>query len=296
MKLYFYSSRRACLGVNGAYFGCTDEFPRYAELPLSDAPFALFQPEGAQPLGIFLDHRLRKAAPEGFEVYRLHNAVAVYAKRFPPLDFSLRTLSQTRLNGALVTLFRQGGYMLSVDSPEGGFLCALPDFASPPTVETHEGLYLVSDGKTLVAYTPTGERVLQAETNGYRTAGNVLYADVLPRSAVYAAIKRAWTIDERGVRQTENTPVIRSTASFERFPACTFLEEMLHGGDYAARLIEPLRERREELRAFLGDFERVYPANDPLSAYVIRNRGAGVFDVKRVCVKLQDGKIEDINH
>lgn len=294
MKIYFYSSRRACLSVNGGYFGVTDGFPRYAELPLSDAPYALFQPESAQPLGLFLDRRLRVSAPDGFEVYHLPHAVAVYAKRFPPLDHALRICSQTRLDGALVTLFRQGNYHLSVDSPEGGFLVELPEFNTPPTVEKQNGLYILSDDKTLVAYTPTGERALSVRVNGYRIDGNTLYADVRPRSAVYSAIKCAWTVDERGVSQTERTPVIRERSCVDDLPAYAFFEEVLHGGNYAERLGEELYERRERLPAFLGVFERVYPTDDPFCAYLVRKKREGVFAVERASVSVRNGKIDDI--
>ena len=93
MKIYFLSSRPCALTLNDAYFGLTDRFERFAELSLKDGIFVRFTPENAQPIGFFLNENIRFSPPVGCEVYLLTNAIAIYARDFPPTDFSLKLLN-----------------------------------------------------------------------------------------------------------------------------------------------------------------------------------------------------------
>jgi hypothetical protein len=55
-------------------------------------------------------------------------------------------------------------------------------------------------------------------------------------------------------------------------------------------------EKSEQIRAFLGTFERVHPTDDPLCAYLVRKTNEGVFAVENVYVRLENGKICDIRY
>ena len=98
MKIYFLSSRPCALTVGGAYFGVTDTFERFAELSLKDNLYAQFSPQGALPIGVFLTEKLRTEPPENCEVYLLKDGAAIYAKDFPPADFTSNTAVRDRGN------------------------------------------------------------------------------------------------------------------------------------------------------------------------------------------------------
>ena len=125
MKVYFLSSTPCALTLNGAYFGITDGFERFAEVALQDNIYAQFSPQNALPIGCFLNEQLRFAPPNGFDVYLLPDGLALYAREFPPNDFTLKTIAQKRENDTLVTLFQQGKVQLSIESEKGFFLCPL---------------------------------------------------------------------------------------------------------------------------------------------------------------------------
>ena len=113
MKIYFLSSRPCALHVGGAYFGITDRFERFADICLADRLPILFTPENALPISFFLTENIRFQAPDGVEVYLLHNAIALYARDFPPRDFVLRPCSQARHGDLLVSVFIQGNVQVS---------------------------------------------------------------------------------------------------------------------------------------------------------------------------------------
>ena len=92
MKIYFLSSRPCALMLGGVYFGMTDSFERFAEIEPKDNVFAEFIPEGALPVGFFITEKLRFSPPQGCEIYILRDGVAVYARDFPPSDFSFFSL------------------------------------------------------------------------------------------------------------------------------------------------------------------------------------------------------------
>ena len=78
MKVYFLSSKPCILTLNGAYFGLTDTFERYAEISPKDNLFAEFTPESGQPIRFFLNENIRLNPPDRCEIYLLKDALAVW--------------------------------------------------------------------------------------------------------------------------------------------------------------------------------------------------------------------------
>ena len=150
MKIYFLSSRPCALTLNGVFFGITDRFERSTEVCPSDKIYAQFSPEGALPIGFFITETLFHTPPDGCEVYLLRDGIAVYAKDFPPVDFTLRPVAQTREGESLATVFWQGNLQLSVESPTEFFTATLPhDFASCKII--FHGEYILLEGKEMLA-------------------------------------------------------------------------------------------------------------------------------------------------
>ena len=104
MKVYFLSSRPCALTLNGAYFGTTDLFERFAEISLKEGIFVCFTPENAQPVSFFLTENIRFQPPKNCQVYLLGDAIALYAYHFPPTDFALRAVAQKEENAQIYAL------------------------------------------------------------------------------------------------------------------------------------------------------------------------------------------------
>ena len=140
MKIYFLSSMPCALSINETFFGTTDDFERFAELALRDNLFIRFAPENALPITFFLTEQIRFSAPKGCEVYLLRDSIAIYARDFPPSDFTLRPVAQKRVDDCLVSVFRQGEVQLSVQNATNYYTAPLsPDFAECE-MQMHENL------------------------------------------------------------------------------------------------------------------------------------------------------------
>ena len=163
MKIYFLSSAPCMLTLNGAFIGVTDKFERFADICLTDSIFVKFTPEGRLPVGFFLTEDVLSTPPIGCEVYLLRDGVAIYARDFPPADFTLRPIAQQRFGDTLVTIFQQGELQVTIQSPTAFYTDTLPPVFSNCKLSTHAGLYFIEGERHLAVYTPTGKCVLLEE-------------------------------------------------------------------------------------------------------------------------------------
>lgn len=298
MKIYFLSSVPCALTLGGVYYGVTDGFERFAEVNPKDRVFAQFIPESALPVGFFLSERLRSSPPDGCEVYLLKDGVAVYAKDFPPADFSLRIVAQQRFGENLVTVFRQGPLQLSLETSEGLFLSTLPPaFADSCRLSYESGLFFLEGKNALAVYTRKGVCALNEKTRSYRVRNDTLYAELPLSDSLGRYAECEWALTEEGcfrtafrVRQRENGA---KDGAKELLPYA-FFESVLIGADYAEMLDETLREKAEYIKAFLGDFCGVIPTDDPAVCGLIRKKKERLFEVFYASAEVKDGKIVDV--
>ena len=163
--MYFLSSQPCELTLNGVFFGITDAFERFAELSLSDHIFAKFTPQGAMPIGLFLDEQLLVSPPDGFEVYLLKNGVALYAKDFPPTDLTLQPIAQARFGNNLITVFRQGVVHVSLETSEGFFISTLPHSFTSCTLSLYADIFFIDEnGCTQTKFALRQSRTFDGDT------------------------------------------------------------------------------------------------------------------------------------
>ena len=303
MKIYFLSSQPCALMVNGAYFGRTDRFERFAELALRDGVYLNFMPENAQPLGFFLTEQIRFQPPDGVEVYLLQDGVAVYARDFPPNDFLLKTIAQARFDNLLCTLFVQGTPQISVQSPDGFFNAPLPHaFKENACISMHADLLFIHTNTHLAVYTRKAERLFFEEIHSFEVKENQLVA-TLPLSDLFArtaecvynlsptsCARVSFTLRQNRTLQGETDE--RKIA--EELLAYAFFESVLIGGDYTAFLSDELLSKAENLREFLGDFISVTLTGNPNVCGLIKQKAERLFEVHYVTVEQKKGKITDI--
>lgn len=296
MKIYFLSSVPCALTLNGAYFGLTDRFERFAEIDLRDRVFVQFTPEGAQPIGFFLTENLRFSPPPDCEVYLLKDGIAVYARDFTPTDLTLRPIAQKREGNCLVTVYAQGRVQMTVNTADGFFNATLPPAFSNCEIFFHAGLILLRSPDALAVYSKTAELLLHEKATDFQVDGEILRARLPLFDSLGQFADCTWELSDTGCKQTEFT--LRapkdSPAAIEELLPYAFFESALIGGNFKAFLCEELLPEAEKLRAFLGDFVAVTLTHEPLCCGLVRKKAERLFSVSYFSVEIEDGKITDV--
>ncbi|MBQ8657742.1 MAG: hypothetical protein IJ506_01265 [Clostridia bacterium] len=298
MKIYFLSSRPCALTLNGAYFGLTSTFEKFAEVSPKDGIFAEFIPEGASPIRFFITENLRFTPPEGCEVYLLKDGVAVFARDFPPNDFSLQPLLQKKFDSCLATLFKQGRIQLSLENSGELFVATLPPSFAPVDLKEENGYILVDGEKEIALYSPRAELLLHEKALSYTFENGELRA-VLPLSdRLKRTAECVWTLSETGVARASFTLRQEGAENAERLREellpYAFFESVLIGAEVTQMLSEELAEKADSLREFLGDFIGVTLTNDPRELGLVYKKAERLFELKYFRVTVENGKIADV--
>ena len=302
MKMYFLSAQPAQLTVNGCYFGVTDTFERSAELSLKERNYVLFQPQGAGAIGFFLEENIRFSPPRGCAVYLLRDGIAVYARDFPPTDFSLRVFAQLRDRQTLVTLYQQGTVQLSVQSEFGFFIATLPYAFANSSLEIVHSLVFVKAQGYLAIVNFKGEillieRILEYAIDGQELRVRMPLFDGLGRTAECRFLFKEQCLERTAYTLTQTHTVTGETdkelVQNELLPFA-FFESVRIGAEYAHFLSDALQEKAQSLKTFLGEFTAVSITHDPCTCGLVRQKASDLFELAYYTVEIADGKIVDI--
>ena len=302
MKVYFLSSQPCALTLNSAYFGITDKFERFADVPLNDNVYAQFSPQNALPIGCFLTQQLRFSPPDGFEVYLLPDGLLLYARDFPPRDFVLKTLAQEKSENAVVTLFQQGELQLSIQYERELSICHLPNEFANAKIRFFGGLIGLETERKLALYTRAGENVFCEDVLAYSVEENILNATIPLSDSLGRIAQCRYLLTENACRREEIT-LLQACAEDgnatqreieQSLLPFAFFESVLLGLDYTSFLSEELLKNAETLRAFLGEFVAVTPTKSPAVCGLVVRKGERLYEVKQYETVIKDGKIVDI--
>ena len=297
MKVYFLSSMPCALSINETFFGTTDDFERFANLALRDNLFIRFAPENALPITFFLTEQIRFSAPKGCEVYLLRDSIAIYARDFPPSDFTLRPVAQKRVDDCLVSVFRQGEVQLSVQNATNYYTAPLsPDFAECE-MQMHQNLIFLKSPKRLAIFTRQAERVFYETVQAFEINGDTFTAllplyDSLGRKAECTYTIENETLSRQGVTLIQERFFTQDKRA-ELLPYA-FFESVLLGVDYTEFLSDELLEKANALREFLGEYTSVVITESPFVCGLVRKKGERIYEVDYYTVQVLDGKIVDI--
>ena len=302
MKIYFLSSQPCQLTLNGVFFGITDRFERFAEIDLADRVFAEFKPENALPISFFITEELLQKPPTSCEVYILREGVAVFAQDFPPTDFTLCPIAQERFGQNLVTVFRQGGVQVSIETEFGFFIASLPPSFSVCKLSTHADLFFLEGQNHLAIYTKKGECVFLEQILHFSADEKELNATMPLSDALGRVVECRFLLYENGCERTSFT--IRQARAFDGDTAqekiadellpFAFFESVLIGADFRALLSDELVNKADALRSFLGSFVAVTLTKEPNTCGLIRKRAERLFEVDYFTVETKNGRIIDV--
>ncbi|MBQ7924190.1 MAG: hypothetical protein IJ329_02670 [Clostridia bacterium] len=302
MKVYFLSSTPCALSLNGAYFGLVDGFERFAEVSLNDGVFAQFFPQNGLPIGCFLTQELRFTPPEGFEIYLLPDGIAVYARDFPPHDFTLQTIDQKRSDDTLVTLFCQGELQLSIESGTTFSVARLPRAFANANIRFYGNFIALETDTKLALYTKSGKCVFCENVLSHAVENDELNAVVLLSDSLGRIAECRYALKENECERTaitlkqaraENGETDEQKIAESLLPFA-FFESVLLGADYTAMLSNALAEKADAIRSFLGEFVAVVPTRSANICGLVKKKKERLFEVTHYTVEIQDGKIADI--
>ena len=295
MKIYFLSSTPCALSFNGAYFGITDRFERFAEVSLQDRLFVRFTPENALPIGFFLTENIRFTPPNGCDVYLLPDGIAIYAHDFPPVDFSIKVVSQERFNDVLVTVYKQGALQLSIESKQGFFTTTLPNCFSDCELSYHADLIFLKSKNHLGVYALNAKCVLFEEVLDVSVSETELNATLPLSDSLKRSAKCTWSLSPDGCSRTQFTILDPSNCSSqEELLPFDFFESVLIGANFKELLSDALQPNADKIRAFLGDFEAVTLTKDINTCGLVKKKAERLYEVQYYTVECKDGKITDI--
>lgn len=301
MKMYFLSCQPCILTVNGTYFGVCDAFERSANVALEDRLFLQFTPENARPVAFFLTPEIRFSPPDGVCVYLLKEGIALYIPAFAPLDNALRPVRQTKTDGGVATLFFQGELHLSLQTNEGLFVTTLPPSFADCKITYTDDVFLLQTQTAVAVYSKRAERLLTENASQCQAKNGKLYLETplcerLGRTAICVYdLQNGCTRESYTLRQTRTESGENDTEKLrEELLAYAFFESVLIGAEYAEFLSDELRERKEDVRAFLGDFLSVTRTNEANECGLVKEKQPRLFQVDYFKVRIENGKICDI--
>lgn len=296
MKIYFLSSLPATLTLNEAYFGFTDTFERFAEISLKDNIFVRFTPQNALPISFFLTEDIRFTPPNGVEVYLLRDGIALYARDFPPSDFTLRPIAQVRAGNLLATLVMQGRLQLIMQSPDGFFVATLPPAFEKSTLSFHGDFLFVETQNRLAIFNARGEKVFMENILSYEERDGELNA-LLPLSDRFQrTAKCSYLLSGTTCTRTQFTiqQAQLSEHTVDELIPYAFFESVLIGANFEHLLCDELASKKDKLVQFLGKFESVILTEEPNTCGLIRKKDERLFETAYFTVTLENGKIADI--
>lgn len=304
MRVYFLSYRPAALKLNGLYVGTIDGFERHVELDPADKILAEIVPgDNLAPVNFFLDEKFFIAPPAFADVYLLEGDALIYIREYANKDVTLGVIFQTRFNGNLITIFKQGAIYLSAEGAEY-LLKRLPDSfervrAEQKTIAGREVLALYG-GEQLLIISENGKiaflnHVLKAEF------GEILRVSVNFETCTAAHAECEFFYDGEKLslahsKTMETRPPEREILHF------AFFESVLTCGDFEKYLDRSLLPKAGALKGYLGEFvsvvvppEKFFAEHgDIAAAGLVFPRSENLYEVKFFAVEYSGDKISNI--
>lgn len=294
MRIYFLSSKPCALKVGGVFFGAVDSFERFADVNLSDKLFIEFIPENGLPLSFFLTETIRFQPPQGCEVYLLRDSIALYARDFPPADFSLRPIAQISEENCLATVFCQGEVHLSIQTEKNFFTSTLPPSFRECTLFFACDLLFIKSPTQLAVYTKTGKRVFLEKVLSHSVENNVLQARLPLEESLGRVADCAYELSADDCKRSACTLSQVRTEKLDDLLPLAFFESVLIGANYEEFLCDELVPEKEKIGAFLGDFVAVCPTEQENCFALLRQKQERLFEAAYYTVSIKNGKITDI--
>lgn len=270
MIYYFLSNVPATVKAGGIFKGLAYTEPLKLDLSFP-SPFIEVCPEkngyGA-PLGFIAGQSFLSDPPERVSVTDLKGGYALCFD-FTRTEKAFKSIAVYRTPFAIVNVFSQSGYFISVETQADFFTEELPFtteraefFVSPDKTTLVIGL--TGEKKAVIAYDVSGKvkktfcEEVSEFTLGEQTHTLLNLDDVAKHSVStrYAPTCGTLSVTDKKVKQDENFSPARLITQAVPY---AFLEEFLLGGDFEQYLAGGVYRNANKLKPYLGDFIGVLP-------------------------------------
>ncbi len=300
MRVFFLSTQRCALKINGVFLGYIDGVERFVTLYPRDENFCELIPVDGNfcPLSFVFCESILSAPPTGVQLYRLTDGIALYACNFFVRSPRLTLLDSRFIDTGKVTLFLQGVPQLLLER-EGtaqtvtlderfidGKIIPLDDMLF---IEGRNAVYLLDNALNEVYYD-------RATAYHYDRDSRVLTV-VTPLAGVGGRTATC-VFCKDGERVTMKNCSLSPLQNYdENHILCAFLQSFLYGeGDEF--LCDDLQGCDDDLHAFFGDYVAGIPLpNTPFGAGMVRpkgNKDGQVFCVEKWIAEVENHKIKNI--
>lgn len=286
------------------YIGTVDGFERHIELNPSDSVFAEITPgDNLHGVNFFLDEKFFSCPPPFVDLYLAENDAFLYIREYSPKDVNIEVIYQTRFNGNLITVFRQGGVYLSCEGREFD-LSPLPPCFSGVTAQTQyiagREVLAIYGGKQLLIISGNGEKIFLNAVDDAQF-GEKLKTVTPFETCTAAKAECEYSYDGEKLTLTGGRTVETYTPE-EDVMHFAFFESVLTRGGYKKYLDGELIQKADALKDYLGEFvsvtvppEKFFMLHgDIKAAGLVYPKNKNLFEIKYFAVDVRDGKISNI--
>lgn len=300
MKVYFLSAQTCALTVNGAYFGITDSFEKFATVSLKDKLCVCFTPQNGLPLCFFLTEDILFTPPDGCDVYLCGDALAIYAHTFPARDNRLKIITQNTCENLVVTVFQQGEVQATFQTPENVMIAYLPPSFTACTVTFWENFCLFQAPEYLSIYTKQGECVFQERASAFRIDNDTLHVTLPISDALGFVAETQWQIQDNALTRVQYTLKQIRPAALQgdiqtAMLAYAFFESVRIGADVTSIINEEMQTEQDSLRNYLGDFLSVVLTDTTNVCGLVYKKAKRLYQVRYFQITIANEKITDVS-
>lgn len=268
MYYYFSAITPLFLRLGGANFGVISEGVRAVNV--DGAPLIELIPlsYGSCSFNFFPTDEFLCSPPEFASVTDMQGGYLIKILNFPAKK-GFGSIKQERLGNALVTVFNDDGYKISIDSPNGFYTEALPfSFTdvqiSPLTLSGKSFICAIFKGERLFIdlYDEKCEKVFSTVADEFSLNGG-LFVSELKNDIAGHKIERSFDFSGENIVEINRKVCFTKPFSIFSLPEkvlpFAFLEELLIGGDVSSYLSDELNGKTQKIKDFFGNFIGVSP-------------------------------------
>lgn len=299
MKVYFLSAQTCALTVNGAYFGITDAFEKFAHLSLKDKLCISFTPQNGLPVCFFLTEDILFTPPDGCDVYLCEDAIAIYAHTFPARDTRLKIITQNNCDNLVVTVFQQGDVQATFQMLDNVVIAYLPPSFTVCEVSFWKQFCLLRSPTQLYIYTKQGECIFQEKASLMRIEDDLLHVTSPISESLGFVAESCWQVQDSTLTRTQHT--LKQTRAHETQSEIktaiftyAFFESVRIGADLTDMLSEEMQREQDSLRKYLGDFSHVVLTDAPNVCGLVYKKAERLYKVRYFQLCVEKEKITDV--
>ncbi len=267
MYYYFLSSYPAVIKLNGIYYGNVHNAVKSCNIE-EISPFIEVCPLNGleNPTCFILDQSFISNVPEGVILTDLDGGYLLnFTGGFLSAPFSV--IAQQKFSDAVVTVFSENGYKLSIETKNDFFAENLLNKVDSCEISRKENLLTVcfyGQKKLVNVYDLSGgiAKIFSREVDSYEFGDRLITVENLSDMAKHKItteweyVSGSFKVKSKSVERAESFDEEKLSPKLIPY---AFLEEMLAGGECGGYLGGSVKDNADKLSEFLGEFVGIMP-------------------------------------